>query len=383
MAKPIRILLVEDSEDDALLLERHLKKSGFDAIVTRVDSLADLKKALRSGCHDIILSDYNLPGFNGFAVIEEMRSTNLDLPAIIISGAVGEEVAAQLMRMGASDFIRKENLSRLAVAIDRELIEFGNRRARQRAEKALNETLEALQRANEELKHAIDARDDFLASASHELRTPITSLRLQFDLARRSINKLPSVPPEVSRFFRVADGQIGRLVVLIDTLLDFALIQAGRLRLNLELVDLGEVVKSAIEREAEQLKNAGNTLELDLSEELIGIWDRSRLEQVLAHLLSNASKYAPGVKIRIEARHENGKVRLIVHDYGDGIPKEEQDKIFERFQRLHPVSHISGLGLGLFISRALVQAQGGKIWVESIPHEGSLFVLELPQKKAA
>ncbi len=134
MSKPLNVLLVEDSEDDAILTRRWLSRAGFKPQCTRVDSAARMQAALAAQSWDVVISDYHMPSFSGAAALKLLQATGLDIPFIIVSGAIGEEVAVELMRAGAHDYIMKDNLARLAPAIERELREAGERAARRAAE---------------------------------------------------------------------------------------------------------------------------------------------------------------------------------------------------------------------------------------------------------
>jgi DNA-binding NtrC family response regulator len=140
VSKPLRVLIVEDSEDDALLLIRDLKKGGYDPVYDRVETAEAMRAALRKEPWDVILCDYRLPQFNGLAAIALLKETNIDIPLIIVSGAIGEETAVECMRYGAHDYVMKGNLSRLVPAIERELKEAESRSERKRAEEALRES---------------------------------------------------------------------------------------------------------------------------------------------------------------------------------------------------------------------------------------------------
>jgi two-component system, NarL family, sensor histidine kinase UhpB len=159
MAIGIRVLLVEDSESDAFLIERELKRSGYDAAVSRVDRQPELADALARGGWDIVLSDYNLPTLNGLDALREVRNRDPDLPFIIVSGAVGEEVAVDAMRAGAQDYVMKDNLARLSQAVRREIGDAENRRARKRVERALMESEERLRAVVAATRDSIYDRD--------------------------------------------------------------------------------------------------------------------------------------------------------------------------------------------------------------------------------
>ncbi|PTL78245.1 ATP-binding sensor histidine kinase [Vitiosangium sp. GDMCC 1.1324] len=223
---------------------------------------------------------------------------------------------------------------------------------------------------------AIQLRDDFLSVAAHELYTPITSLRLSVQgLLRRSGSELPE---PVSRGIRSAEAQTRRLAKLIEELLDVSRIQAGRLHLHLEQVDLSSVVQDVVERMHEPISRANSPLSLQLQDGTAGRWDRTRLEQVVTNLLSNALKFAAGKPISISLERHANTARLMVRDQGIGIAPERLPHVFERFERAVSVDHYGGLGLGLHIVREIVSALGGSVRAESQPGEGTTLTVELP-----
>ncbi|MCP3137133.1 PAS domain-containing protein [Pyxidicoccus xibeiensis] len=233
------------------------------------------------------------------------------------------------------------------------------------------------QRAQE----AITARDTFLSIASHELRTPITSMKMHAQHMRKRIDSQdPSAftPERVTRLVEQTERSIGGLSRLVEDMLDISRIAIGRLNIQLEQVDLGELTRDVVERFRPQLSEAGHALELHLASGIVGRWDRYRLEQVLTNLLTNALKYAPGAPLRISTLSVGDSALLEVHDAGPGIPPESQHRIFERFERLVAAKNISGLGLGLHIARHITEAHGGTIRVRSAVGEGARFTVELP-----
>ncbi|WNG57675.1 PAS domain-containing protein [Archangium gephyra] len=233
------------------------------------------------------------------------------------------------------------------------------------------------QRAQE----AITSRDTFLSIASHELRTPITSMKMQTQYMRKRIaSNDPSafLPERVNRLVEQTERSIGRLSRLVEDMLDISRIATGRLNMQFERVELSVLAREVVDRFGPQLGEAGHTLELHLTPGLVGRWDRDRLEQVLANLLTNALKYAPGAALKVATREVGTSAILEVEDRGPGIAPEDQHRIFERFERLVDASQISGLGLGLHISKHIIEAHGGTIRVRSALGEGASFVVELP-----
>jgi PAS domain S-box-containing protein len=244
-----------------------------------------------------------------------------------------------------------------------------------------NTNIQELRKTRGALEDALRSRDEFLSIASHELKTPMTSLKLQLQMARRSIRPAEGVAPSPEKLARVVDvsmHQINRLQALVEDLLDVSRIAAGKLQFSFEQADLTGIVRDTVERHREQLTAAGCPFEF-VAGDPAPVWcDPFRIEQVVTNLLTNASKYGAGNSVRVSVEHSERIARVIVRDLGPGIPREKQERIFERFERAVDHNRISGLGLGLYISREIVRAHEGTIRVESEPGQGATFVVELP-----
>ena len=233
------------------------------------------------------------------------------------------------------------------------------------------------------LKEALRARDEFLSIASHELRTPLTSLKLQLQMTRRRIERgdpRAYEPQQVSKLVEQSDRQLERLGRLIEDMLDIARIRTGRLVIEPGRLDAVVLTREVLERLGPHLVEAGTPATLEAPEQLEAEWDRFRIEQVLTNLLTNAMRYGDRKPVAVTLRSQDGFVLLSVKDHGLGIAKESQERIFNRFERAVSANDVSGLGLGLFICRKLVEAHGGRIWVESEgPGHGSTFFVALPE----
>jgi PAS domain S-box-containing protein len=240
-------------------------------------------------------------------------------------------------------------------------------------------------------QQAVRLRDEFLSVASHELRTPLTPLSLKLGTLARTLRHQPPEDPftlQVKSAVEMGLKQVQKLAVLIGDLLDVSRITSGRLALNPEPVDLGALVRDVLARFQPQAAATGCALEAVLDEPLVGTWDRMRLEQVVVNLVDNAMKYGAGRPVHLRLERGGGAAdgpyaRLTVLDHGIGIPFEHQRRIFERFERAVSERHYGGLGLGLYITRTLVEAMGGSIRVESAPGEGACFTVELPPEAPA
>lgn len=233
-----------------------------------------------------------------------------------------------------------------------------------------------------ELRKAIAARDEFLSIASHELKTPLTSLYLQVQMARQRMKNdqiNPELREKMERTFEISGRQVNRLTDLIDDLLDASRIQTGKLNFNFERTNLSALIEDMVGRMAEQLNKAKCPLEMRVSQNIAGRFDPVRMEQVVDNFLSNAIKYAPGAPIEISLdRKEDHAVRMIVSDHGPGIPIDQQQKIFERFERGSFAKTTGGLGLGLFIVKEIVNGHHGTVSLESAPGHGCRFIVDLP-----
>ena len=227
-------------------------------------------------------------------------------------------------------------------------------------------------RAEQVLREAIGLREDFLSVASHELRTPLTSLRLEVEnllrFARRNAGE--TTGDVIMRTERI-DAQAARLNHLIDELLDVSRIAAGRLELKIEQVDLVAVVDEVRTRLGDEARRRGCVLDVRGLERAVGAWDASRLDQVITNLLSNAIKYGAGKPVEITVDVTGDRAVLAVHDHGLGIPAEDQDRIFRRFERAASSRNYAGIGLGLWIVKQIVDALGGTVTRREPPRAGS------------
>ncbi|MCY0999826.1 ATP-binding protein [Myxococcus sp. MISCRS1] len=231
-----------------------------------------------------------------------------------------------------------------------------------------------------DLREVVQSRDEFLSIASHELRTPITSVQLQLQFLLRGAPAMGSEATAslVRRRVESTLRSVAQLHQLVATLLDVSRIRAGRLDLHRERVDLASLTQELVSRVQEDAAGARCPVRLVVSEPLVGHWDRVRLEQVITNLLSNAFKYGAQQPVDVHVTREDGYARLSVKDHGIGIAPEDHARIFQRFERAVSQRHYGGFGLGLWIVRQIVEALQGDIRVESAPHAGSTFIVRLP-----
>ncbi|MFY2562478.1 ATP-binding protein [Corallococcus terminator] len=234
-----------------------------------------------------------------------------------------------------------------------------------------------------EARRSVRLRDEFLAVASHELKTPLTPLQLRLQWLRRQTRKdRPYLPtPLVLSQLDVVQRQVDKLSGLVHGLLDVSRLSSGRLTLHREDVNLETLARQVKDRLAVPASQAGSPVSVSVQGDVRGHWDRIRLEQVLTNLLANAVKYGAGQPVHIALRGEPERVVLRVEDSGIGIAREYQSHIFERFGRAVSERHYGGLGLGLYITRQIVEAHGGDIQVRSELDLGSRFEVTLPRRE--
>lgn len=377
--RELRVLLIEDSPDDAALILLELRRSGYSVRSERVQTAAEFVAALEREPWDVVLSDHSVPGWSGAAALELLQARNIDIPFIVVSGTPGEDVAVQFMKAGAHDFFPKGNLRRLPSAITREVREAGRRR---------EELVERARAAAElevllcDLRSAVRVRDDFLSIASHELKTPLTSLQLEVQLLQRLLVRdgAASVAAKLDTKLVVIARQITRLTTLVNNLLDVARLAAGQTVLVRERVDLRDVVIDVIARSADVIRPSGSVVNVNAAS-VTGSWDRARMDSVVTNLLLNAVKYGEGRPVEVTVDAEGSTARIVVTDHGMGIADEAQSRIFEKFERAVPLEHFGGLGLGLWVARQAIVAHGGEIRCESRDGAGSKFTVLLPGAK--
>src|SRR5918996_6599063 len=265
---PLRVLIAEDSEDDYLLVLWELRRGGFEVTSRRGQRGGEMARALEAEDWEIVLSDYSMPQFTALDALAVLQgSRRPELPFVIVSGSIGEESAVAALKAGASNFVAKSNLDKLVPVVQRELRDAQVRRERKEAFAALEE--------------AVRVRDEFLSIASHELKTPLTSVQLQLQGLRDLLRK---AAPEVRAASSTMEMRVGRAVrstarlgQLVENLLDVSRITTGRMKLNLEEFDLGEAVSDVAERMGEEVRRAGSELTVSPAGEITGRWDRLRI----------------------------------------------------------------------------------------------------------
>jgi signal transduction histidine kinase len=236
-----------------------------------------------------------------------------------------------------------------------------------------------------EARLAVAARDEFLSVAAHELKTPIAVLQLKLQQVemKQQASLCGTCEHAVPADYRGAARQVSRLGDLVQALLDVSRIVGSGVKLEHEEFDACEVARETIERMADLAARSRSTILLRCTEPVRGVWDRLALERIFGNLLSNALKFGAEKPVEVRIAGDGDHAVIEVEDHGIGIAPEDADRIFDQFERAVSSRHFGGLGLGLYVTRRLVEQHGGSIAVASRPASGALFTVRLPRRVAA
>jgi PAS domain S-box-containing protein len=482
MQQRLNALIVEDSEQDAALLLRELRRGGYEPSYQRVDSEPAMLSAIEARPWDIVLTDYSMPRFNAHAALAVIARSRIDVPCIVVSGSVGEETAVEVMRAGAQDLVLKHNLKRLLPAIARELDAARIRRERKAADAELDSERQLLQQLMQGVPDAISFKDlkrryirlndversilqvasdadaigktaeelisselgqkrrseeervlatgealvdciekttapngtvrwlsaikapirsshgeivglveiarditeskrqeqlknEFIATVSHELRTPLTSILGSVGcLVGGAAGGLPDM---AVRMLTIALNNCRRLVGIVNDILDMEKIEAGKMAYDRKPVEVRALSAQLVEANQSLAASHGVSLRLDeAAGEAVVFADPERLVQVLTNLVSNAIKFSPrNAEVVVSVERRDRTICIGVRDHGPGIPDEYKDRIFEKFVQVDATDRRQqgGTGLGLTITKRIVDQLDGAIAFERAPGGGTIF----------
>jgi signal transduction histidine kinase len=387
--KSLRVLHVEDSEDDSMLVMRELRRGGFDPECERVDTQAAFKSALQSKDWDVIISDYSLPRYNGLTALADKKAGGRDIPFILVSGTIGEASAVDAMRAGAQDYVLKDSLGRLPLAVEREVRDAAVRAT----QRQMSEQLAISER--------MASAGMLAAGVAHEINTPLAVVMTNLDFITDLLGQLAPEVRSLDVYRRERDGDAVDAVGLAGRLKDLD----GPLRDAREAVqrirgivrdvkafsrphdeergalDVRSAVESSIRMASTEIRHRARVVK-EYGEVPLVDSNEARLGQILLNLLVNAAQaipegHAERNEIRIVTRTAaDGRAVIEVRDTGTGIPKNILPRIFDPFFTTKPVG--VGTGLGLSLCHRMVTDLGGTIAVESVVGQGTIFRVSFP-----
>jgi signal transduction histidine kinase len=358
----LRALLVEDEPADVELALRALRHAGFEAAADVTQTVEEFTNLVRKNSYDVILADYKLPDWNGMESVEILRREGLDIPVILVSGALGELTAVECIKQGAADYVLKDQLARLPESVRRAMREKRLREDHQQAQ------LE-LARSNRDL-------EQFAYVASHDLQEPLRMVATYTQLlAERYRGKLDENADKYIHY--AVDGAL-RMQKLVQDLLAFS--RVGRQGATLRSIDCNVVLRGALQNLEAALQESGAVVTADSLPVVTA--DSAQLTQLFQNLIGNGIKFrGEGTpRIQIKAEGKDKEWTFSVEDNGIGIASDQTENVFVIFRRLHTREEYSGNGIGLSICKKIIEHHGGRIWVESEPGHGSTFKFTLPVK---
>ena len=367
----LRALVLEDSEDDFLILEQHLKRGGYELDFERVETADDFERALDREAWDVVFADHVVPGYSGLTALKAVQDRDLDVPFIIVSGKIGEDTAVEAMKAGAHDYVMRSNLARLAPAVDRELREWTRRQDRREGKKQLYIQSAALVERTLELERSNRELEEFAYIASHDLSAPLRVIAGYLELFLHRHGDVVDDPARLLLGSAVRGTE--RMQRLIDDLLLYS--RASNDPLELTDVDTAAVVRDVLEDFSTVIAETGAHVDVGPMPHVHSMY--APLSQVLHNLVGNGLKFANGAAphIAISAAELDGGWRFSVRDNGIGIETRHVETAFRMFQRLHGAKY-AGTGMGLALSKRIVQRLGGEIWHEPAPDGGSIFYFQ-------
>jgi len=390
--KSIELLLVEDNAAEARLLQEYLRAvTSKQFSLVHVEDLAAACDRLSSESFDLILLDLTLPDSKGLETLEAMIGKAPSLPIVVLTNTDDEELAVELVRRGAQDYLVKRQVNRellvrsVCYAIERKQAAEALRKANDELEIRIAERTTQLAKTNEELKAANKAKSEFFTNISHELRTPLNSILGFAQVLQRADNLIPEHKESIDIIYQSGN----HLLTMINDIVNLSKIEAGKMHLGPQYLPLPEFLKTVVEILRIKAEQKGISLTYQPTSSLPAVIhaDEKRLRQVLINLLGNAIKFTEkgGVTFKVAMLHvkessayPEASIRFEIADTGIGIAPEQLEKIFLPFEQAgNSRNKAEGIGLGLAISQKIVQMMGSILQVQSQLGEGSVFWMDL------
>ena len=367
----LRALLVEDNADDVELIRNELRRS-FDLTSDVVQTAEEFRQRVKAMVPDVVLADYNLGQWRGTEALTTLREEGLDIPLILVSGVLGDMVAVDCIKIGITDYVLKDSLGRLPVAVRAALQDKKLRQERRQAQEELRQKVEELSRSNRDL-------EQFAYVASHHLQEPLRVVTANTNLlAQRYRGKLDE---QADKYIDHTLDGVRRMHGLIQDLLAFS--RYAWQEAALRSTDCNDAVAQAMKNLPAAIQESGATIKYEGLPRLMA--NGSQLRQVFQTLIGNAIRFrspeAPVVEI--SAERQGAEWMLSVADNGIGIPAEHAEDIFVIFHRLHAPADYPGNGIGLSICKKIVERHGGNISATPRAGGGTIFKFTLPALSAS
>ncbi len=366
--RPLQALVIEDCEDDHDLLLLKLRQAGFAPAAARVETIAEVEDALARQEWQIVISDFDLPGFDGLRALDLVRARNAEIPFFLVSGVIDEEQAVAAMRAGAQDYFFKGKLARLGPAVSRELQEAEQRAQRRQAQAELD-------RDRDLLRHD---RIRFVDVMSHELRTPLNIINVAAGMLAKYSERMNGSARQ-ERISEIQDAVV-RMTRVIDKVLLTSRLELRRWDLRSDTFDPAVWCEEFLDHEVGEADQR-RRIRLQMRNLPARVaMDQRVIEIALQNLLTNALKYSPpDSPVELEVgTGPSGGIEFQVRDYGIGIPDSDLPHVLESFYRGSNVGDAPGTGLGLALVKNCTVLHGGTIDIQSQPGQGTCIRMCLP-----
>lgn len=376
----LKVLLVEDNPTDALMVKKRLQKDeAFEYEILHAISGEDAIAILEKEIFDIVLLDYNLPKKSGMDVLKDIKSKDMAMPVVMITGQGDEAVAVRLIKEGAFDYLpKRENYEEsVPLMVRKTIAEFRAKIEKERLQEEIALKKDELEKANARLKELDRMKSDFVANVAHELRAPLSIIKGNLENIEQGFagEVQPKQKDVLSDVFRV----LNRLARLINDLLDLSKIESGKMELKREDVNIVDLAKEAAKNFEKLAKDKNIQIITEIPNKAINISaDKDKLTQVFINLISNAVKFTDVGSVSIKVIEMQNEIQVEINDTGPGMEKGQLDKIFDKFVRI-VADKREGTGLGLPIAKDIIGLHNGRIRVESDVGKGSKFIFNLPK----
>jgi len=374
-SKTIRVMMIEDDLNYASLQRDRLAAvKGVRIDVENADRLSMGLVQLLKGGFDVVLLDLHLPDSEGIETFEKVQKKVPDIPIILLTGLDDETVGIKAVQKGAQDYLMKSKADiPILVKSIRYAIE------RKQTERTIKENEKKYRELSERLEHEMKMQNKLSSVIVHDLRSPVTAVKMANETMMEEGDGLDFDMKLM--FMSTIDNESSRMLALINNLLDMYKLKSGEFEIRPEKINLADVIAKSFASLNNIAGEKNISIKLELDNSLPVNADFDRLQQVVFNILSNAIKFTPdNNSITISSQSDNKNVTISCIDSGVGIPKEEIPLIFQEFKQLSSVSTSGekGTGLGMAITKKLVEAHGGAIWVESEPGKGTTVNFKLP-----